>query len=82
MKKYTTISNKFIDTYYNFYDLCKINKFGTNVDLLIKYLEYSDINKFYERLRKNYIKIKASKQENTNKKINYFITFDCFSKYA
>lgn len=25
LKKYTAISNKFIDEYYSFYDLCKIN---------------------------------------------------------
>ena len=37
-----------------FYELCEDNKFGIHVELVIKYLEYKNIDKFYERLRANY----------------------------
>lgn len=62
------------------------NKFGINALLLIKYLDCINSKKFYERLRTNYIlnidyiKIKALEQSKNNKKIHYFITFDCFEK--
>ena len=55
LKTYTSISNKFIDEYYKFYELCEHDIFGINAELLIKYLKYKDSKKFYERLRKNYI---------------------------
>ena len=54
LKTYTAISNKFIDEYYKFYELCENKTFGINAELIIKYLEYNDSKKFYERLRKNY----------------------------
>ena len=48
LKTYTAISNKFIDEYYKFYELCENKTFGINAELLIKYLEYNDSKKFYE----------------------------------
>jgi len=30
LKTYTAISNKFIDEYYHFYELCKNNMYGIN----------------------------------------------------
>jgi phage anti-repressor protein len=77
---------KFIDEYSGFLKLCKTNKFGICVELLIKYLNYSNSKKFYERFRKNYIlntdyiRIKTSKNLNNGKKISYFISIDCFEK--
>jgi hypothetical protein len=50
LKTYTAISNKFIDEYFIFYELCENNIHGINTDLVIKYLEYKDIKKFYEKL--------------------------------
>ena len=47
LKTYTAISNKFIDEYYYFYELCENDKFGINVELVIKYLGYNEVNKFY-----------------------------------
>jgi len=47
LKTYTAISNKFIDEYYKFYELCENNKFRINVDLVVKYLNYKQVNKFY-----------------------------------
>lgn len=38
LKKYTAISNKFIDKYYKFYELCENKKFGINIELVINYL--------------------------------------------
>ena len=54
LKTYTAISNKFIDGYYYFYELCENELFGINVELIIKYLEYNDLDRFYKRLRNNY----------------------------
>lgn len=54
LKTYTAISNKFIDEYYKFYELCENKTFGIDVKLIINYLEYKDSKKFYERLRENY----------------------------
>lgn len=32
LKKYTAVSNKFIDEYYSFYEMCKKEKFGILLD--------------------------------------------------
>ena len=52
LKTYTSISNKFIDEYYYFYELCENDTHGIDAELVIKYLDYKDKEKFYERLRK------------------------------
>ena len=87
LKTYTAISNKFIDKYYHFYELCENNKFGIHVELVIKYLEYKNIDKFYERLRANYkinidyiIIRKLKTGSKSAKRVDYFITLDCFEK--
>ena len=87
LKTYTAISNKFIDEYYIFYELCKDDNFGIDITLLIKYLEYKDIKKFYERLRNNYklnidyiIKRLLKTGSKDAKRVNYYISFDCFEK--
>ena len=38
LKKFTAIPEKFINEYYNFYELCETNKFGIPIKLLVKYL--------------------------------------------
>ena len=38
LKKYTAISNKFIDSYYKFYEMCETQKFGIDGSKVIKYL--------------------------------------------
>lgn len=38
LKKYTEISNKFIDDCYKFYEMCENNKHGIYVDDVVKYL--------------------------------------------
>ena len=38
LKMYTGISNKFIDEYYKFYELCEKNIFGIDSIKVIKYL--------------------------------------------
>jgi phage anti-repressor protein len=87
LKTYTAISNKFIDEYYYFYELCENNNYGINTDLVIKYLGYKNTKKFYERLRKNYvlnidfiIKRKINPGSKTAKRIDYYLSLECFEK--
>ena len=87
LKTYTAISNKFIDEYYYFYELCENTNFGIKSDLIINYLEYKDEKKFYERLRKNYkinydfiIKRILNTGSKSAKRVEYFLSLDCFEK--
>jgi phage anti-repressor protein len=87
LKTYTAISNKFIDEYYKFYEMCEINKFGIEASKVIKYLELDSARFFYERLRtrftlkQDYI-IKRLKQKSTEnvKDTFYYLSFDGFEK--
>jgi superfamily II DNA or RNA helicase len=86
--KYITDNNNEInEEYYEFYKLCVNNKFGINLDKVMNYLEYKDTKKFHERLKNTYtmnedfIIIKNLKLENKKaKRVNYYITIDCFEK--
>jgi phage anti-repressor protein len=87
LKKYTAISNKFIDEYYSFYEKTIDNKFGIKIHDIIKYLNITNRHKFEERIRKNYIInidyiiIKLSEKLEKGKIYsNYFISFECFEK--
>ena len=87
LRTYTAISNNFIDEYYKFYELCENNTYGINTELIIKYLEYKDSKKFYERLRKKYfvnidfvIKRRLNLSSKAAKRVDYFISLDCFEK--
>ena len=51
LKKYTAISNKFIDEYYSFYEQTEDNKFGIKIQDVMKYLNIKNQDKFEERLR-------------------------------
>ena len=48
LKKYTTISSKFINEYYKFYEMCENNIFGINAEDIIKYLGVKSSKRFYE----------------------------------
>ena len=86
-KKYTAISNKFIDSYYRFYEMCETHKFGIDVSEVIKYLGLTYSKKNYERMRTNYkinknyiimrIKHKSIKGQ---RDIFYYLSFDGFEK--
>lgn len=87
LKTYTAISNNFIDEYYSFYEMCEKEKYGINAELVIKYLEYKEVKKFYERLRKNYniqsdfiIKRKIQKSQKGIKDVEYLLSLDTFEK--
>ena len=87
LKTYTAISNKFIDEYYKFYEMCETNKFGIEASKVIKYLELDSERFFYERLRtsftlnQDYI-IKRLKQKSTEniQDTFYYLSFDGFEK--
>lgn len=87
LKKYTAISNKFIDEYYSFYERTINNKFGIKTLDIMKYLNINNRYKFEERIRNNYIlnidyiitKL-SEKLEKGKTDSNYFITFECFEK--
>ena len=55
LKKYTAISNKFIDEYYSFYEQTETNKFSIKVEDVMKYLNIHNKRRFEERLRTNFI---------------------------
>lgn len=42
LKKYTAISNKFIDEYFLFYDKCENNTFGIMLDDVLDYLDIKE----------------------------------------
>ena len=55
LKTYTGISNRFIDEYYSFYELCDKDPFGIDSMQVIKYLQIKYARAFHENLRDNYI---------------------------
>ena len=54
LKKYTAISNKFIDEYFLFYEKCENNTFGIMLDDVLDYLDIKERKEFYSRFRKRY----------------------------
>lgn len=87
LKKYTAISNKFIDKYYKFYEMCENDKFGIDAGKIVKYLDLGNEKKFIERLREKYTvnkdfiiqRIKQKSQKGTQD-VFYYVSFDCFEK--
>ena len=85
--KYTAISEKFINEYYKFYELCETNIFGIESSLVANYLEYDNLKKFNEKLREKFvlgrdyeiIRIKQKLQKNIQDAY-YFLSFDGFEK--
>ena len=85
LKTYTGISNRFIDEYYSFYELCEKEPFGIDSTQVIKYLKIISFRKFHENLREKYIlnidyviyrlnnKLQKNKQDVKNKKFINFL---------
>jgi len=87
LKIYTSISGKFIDEYYAFYELCINDTFGINSEKVIKYIGLKDDNFFYERLRDNFIldvdyiiKRYIQKSKKGIKDVYYYLSFEGFEK--
>ena len=87
LKKYTAISNKFIDEYYSFYEKTEDNKFGIKLEEVMKYLNIQNIKKLKERLRNNfsfrkdYEIIKYTHKSMKNQKdVQYMLSFEGFEK--
>ena len=85
--KYTAISEKFINEYYKFYELCEENDFGIESSLVANYLEYDNLKKFNEKLREKFILSQdytiIRKKQKSQKDIQdtfYFLSFDGFEK--
>lgn len=86
LKRYTAISNKFIDEYFAFYQLCENNIFGIKLDSVIEYLDIKLQKKFYIRFRENYkvqqdyVIVRLNNKKRNEKKVIYYISFDTFEK--
>jgi len=87
LKKYTAISNKFIDEYYKFYEDTEKDKFGIKIQDVMKYLNIKNQDKFEERLRNNfiikidYLIIRYIQKSVKNKKnVQYMLSFEGFKK--
>ena len=87
LKKYTAISNKFIDEYYKFYEYTEDNKFGIKIEDVMKYLNIQNKKKLKERLRNNFIIrkdyeiIKYNQKSTKNiKDVQYMLSFEGFEK--
>ncbi len=87
LKLYTAIPIKFIDEYYEFYELCEKNKFGIDSNLVIKYLNIQSERSFCERLRNNYklnydyVIVKLNQKLQKGKQDTfYYISFETFEK--
>ena len=87
LKKYTAISNKFINNYYKFYEVCENNIYGISVNDVVKYSNLNNRKKFIERLKEKYVvnedfiikRIKQKSQKGIQEAF-YYISFDCFEK--
>lgn len=87
LKKYTAISNNFIDEYFSFYEKCEYNKFGIILDNVLDYLDIKERKEFYSRFRKKYnvnidyeiIEFNYKKEKNI-KNVIYYISFDTFER--
>ncbi len=87
LKMYTGISNKFIDEYYKFYELCEKNLFGIDSIKVVKYLKIISSKKFHENLREKYILNKDFIIKRLNQKLQkdkqdvfYYLSFDGFER--
>jgi hypothetical protein len=87
LKKFTAVPEKFIDEYWEFYELCENELFGIPVDKVMKYLSITDRKKFIERLRSNYVLGKdfqvtrlTQKSQKGIKDVIYMLSFECFER--
>jgi phage anti-repressor protein len=84
---YTGISNRFIDEYYKFYELCEKNLFGIDSIKVIKYLKIKHARTFHENLRTNYvlntdyiIQRIHQKSQKDKQDVFYYLSFDGFER--
>jgi phage anti-repressor protein len=87
LKQFTAIPEKFINEYYEFYELCENNKFGIHIKIVLKYLDLTDLHKLEEKIRKlyilnsDYVIIRISQKSTKGiKDANYMLSFECFEK--
>jgi phage anti-repressor protein len=87
LKRYTAISNRFIDEYMKYYDACRNNMFGILLDRVIVYLGIRTRKKFYTRFRKRYVLMKdyiivrkKEKRVSGTRDAIYYVSFDTFEK--
>ena len=88
LKKYTAISNKFIDEYCAFYEMCEKEQFGIYIENIIEYLEIKNDERFYENFRKKYTEgidyikkhIKNEKMKERSKYTLYYVNLDTFER--
>ena len=86
-KNKIVIDSKFIDTYFVFYDMCNLNKFGIELEKMLDFLDIKERKEFYKRFRNKYILnidyiiIRKNKQKEKGvKDAIYYISFDIFEK--
>jgi hypothetical protein len=58
---------KFINKYFVFYDKCKLNKFGIELEKTLDYLDIKERKEFYTRFRHKYILDTDYKLSKSNK---------------
>ena len=87
LKKFTAVPEKFIDEYWEFYELCEKVLFGIPIDKVITYLGITNREKFIQRLRSNYVLGKdyqitrlAQKLSKGIRNVYYMLSFECFEK--
>ena len=76
LKKFTAVPEKFINEYYKFYELCENNRFGIDIESVIKYLDLTDRYKLERRIREqyslnsDYVIIRITPTEKKNETLN------------
>jgi hypothetical protein len=87
LKRYTAISNSFIDEYMGYYEACRNKQFGIPLDQVLVYLGINVRKRFYERFRKRYVLMedyvivrKKEKSVSGSKNAIYYVSFDTFEK--
>lgn len=87
LKKYTAISNRFIDEYYKFYEMCERNAFGIKASDVVEYLGLGHERTLHERLRTrfelktDYIITRISRRSQRDvQDVFYYLSFDGFEK--
>jgi phage anti-repressor protein len=87
LEKYTAVPQKFINEYWEFYELCKDNIYGIPLEKVMKYLGITDKKKFIERIRAKYelrqdfeiIRLEQKAMKGIQN-VHYMLSFECFEK--
>ncbi len=85
--KFTAVPERFINEYYEFYELCETNNFGIPIERLITYLGITNRDKFEQRIRDTYelnidyvIIRQQQKSMKGVKDAHYMLSFEAFEK--